>query len=128
MTNRGDEPGTPAHKREGFEARLEKALSRGKAKPSARLNETSAFGIATRLVAELVAGLVVGGGLGWFLDRWLGTSPWLLIVFFALGAVAGISNVFRAARQMNAIRTPEETQKSDDRSEHDRDKGDPRGR
>jgi ATP synthase protein I len=45
--------------------------------------------------------LVVGGGIGWLLDRWLGTSPAFLIVFFLLGAAAGTLNVFRAAKEMN---------------------------
>jgi len=35
-------------------------------------------------------------GAGWLLDRWLGTKPWLMIVFFFLGAAAGIMNVYRA--------------------------------
>ncbi|HET9904655.1 MAG TPA: AtpZ/AtpI family protein [Xanthobacteraceae bacterium] len=61
----------------------------------------SAFGFALRAGIELVAGLVVGGGIGWLLDAWLGTGPILLVLFFFLGAGAGISNVFRIARQMN---------------------------
>ena len=54
-----------------------------------------------RIGVELVAGLVVGGGIGWLLDRWLGTMPAMLILFFFLGAAAGIVNVFRTVRQMN---------------------------
>ena len=54
-----------------------------------------------RLSVELVAGLVVGGGIGWLLDRWLGTRPAMLLIFFALGAAAGMLNVIRAAKQMN---------------------------
>jgi len=54
-----------------------------------------------RLSIELVAGLVVGGGIGWFLDRWLGTRPAMLLIFFALGAAAGMLNVIRAAKEMN---------------------------
>jgi ATP synthase protein I len=46
-------------------------------------------------------GLVVGGGIGWLLDRWLGTSPLLLILFFLVGAAAGMYNVVRAAREIN---------------------------
>jgi ATP synthase protein I len=38
-------------------------------------------GLAVRLTAEFVAGILVGGAIGWFLDGWLGTSPWGLIVF-----------------------------------------------
>ena len=70
------------------------------ADPQARRG--TALGLAFRLAVELVAGLVVGGAIGWFLDRWLGTLPIFLLLFFVLGAAAGILNVFRTARQMQA--------------------------
>ncbi len=57
----------------------------------------SALGRAFRLSTEFMAGIIAGGGLGWVLDRWLGTSPWGLIVFLMLGFVAGIYNVMRAS-------------------------------
>jgi ATP synthase protein I len=50
-----------------------------------------AFAIST----HMVAGLGVGAGIGYFLDRWLGTSPGMLIAFFVLGAAAGFLNVYR---------------------------------
>lgn len=62
----------------------------------------TAMGMAFRVGVELVAGLAVGGALGWFLDGWLGTRPFLMLIFFALGAAAGMMNVFRTARAMNA--------------------------
>jgi ATP synthase protein I len=61
----------------------------------------TAAGWVFRLSVELVVGLVVGGGIGWLLDRWLGTSPLLLILFFLVGAGAGMYNVVRAAREIN---------------------------
>lgn len=57
----------------------------------------SAIGRAFRMSTEFVAGIIAGGGLGWVLDRWLGTSPWGLIVFLMLGFAAGTFNVVRAA-------------------------------
>ncbi|QEX15531.1 ATP synthase protein I [Hypericibacter terrae] len=66
----------------------------------------TAGGWAFRLSVEMVAGLVVGGGMGWLLDRWLGTSPVCLLVFFLLGAAAGTLNVFRTAKEMNRDDTP----------------------
>ena len=57
----------------------------------------SGFGMAMRVGVELVAALVVGVGIGLLLDRWLGTAPLFLVVFFFLGAGAGILNVYRAA-------------------------------
>jgi len=65
------------------------------------------LGIAGRFATELVAALIVGGGLGWGVDWLFGrfgfhTKPVFLIVFFILGAAAGIRNVMRAATELNA--------------------------
>lgn len=87
-----------------FEARLAEARRTENKGRRSELNETSAFGIATRLTAELVSGLVVGSLIGWLLDKVFDTSPIMLVVFFVFGAAAGVVNVFRAARQMNEKR------------------------
>jgi ATP synthase protein I len=64
-------------------------------------------GIAFRFATELVAALIVGGGLGWGIDWLFGhfgfhTRPAFLILLFVLGAAAGIRNVMRAANEINA--------------------------
>lgn len=59
--------------------------------------DASAMARGFRLSTELVAGVLVGAALGWLLDRWLGISPWGLIVFVLLGFAAGVLNVMRAA-------------------------------
>jgi ATP synthase protein I len=57
----------------------------------------SALARGFRLSTELVAGVLVGAFIGWALDRWLGISPWGMIVFLLLGFAAGVINVMRAA-------------------------------
>ncbi len=79
--------------------KAEKVRRAGEIPPEQR---ATSIGLAFRLATELVAGLIVGGGIGWFLDKWFGTKPVMLLIFFMLGVVAGILNVIRTARQMQA--------------------------
>ena len=58
------------------------------------------MGSAFKLGTELVAAVVVGTIIGFILDNWFGTKPWLIIIFFFLGATAGMLNVIRAAKRM----------------------------
>jgi ATP synthase protein I len=60
-------------------------------------SDPSAYAKAFRMSSEFVAGIVVGGGVGWAVDRALGISPWGLIVFLLLGFAAGVFNVIRVA-------------------------------
>jgi ATP synthase protein I len=62
-----------------------------------RAATASGYARGFRLSSELVAGVVVGAGLGWLLDRVLGIAPWGLIVFLLLGFAAGVLNVMRSA-------------------------------
>ncbi|MBE0531655.1 MAG: AtpZ/AtpI family protein [Rhodospirillales bacterium] len=95
----GDE--TPGGSLQDLDARLKRARSqeqsRSQGRSSVLRTPMSGFGVAFRIGVELVAALVVGVGAGLLLDRWLGTTPWFLIVFFFLGAAAGVLNVYRAA-------------------------------
>ena len=56
------------------------------------------FGKAFKLSTELVAAVVVGTIIGFILDNWFGTKPWLILIFFFVGVIAGISNVIRSAK------------------------------
>ena len=79
--------------------RLKRSTSSTTPAPSAPRPTTDASGVARglRFSTELVGGVVVGGLIGWFLDRWLGISPWGFIVFVLLGFAAGMLNLMRAA-------------------------------
>ncbi len=58
-----------------------------------RLAELSSLGLM--LPSSIIVGLV----FGYFLDRWLGTRPWCLLIFTVLGIVSGILSLFRALRK-----------------------------
>jgi ATP synthase protein I len=61
----------------------------------------SGLGMAFGVAAHMVAGLGVGAAIGYFLDSWLGTSPWMLGLFFFLGGCAGVLNTYRMAMGMD---------------------------
>jgi ATP synthase protein I len=61
-------------------------------------SDASAMARGLRLSTELVAGVIVGAGIGLLLDRWLGITPWGFIIFLLLGFAAGILNVIRTAK------------------------------
>lgn len=81
--------------------RLESELGRAEAEarppPDRAAADGRGMGLALRLASEFIAGILVGAGLGWLVDRLLGTSPWGLIVLLMLGFAAGVLNVIRAA-------------------------------
>ena len=67
-------------------------------RPASRTaTDHSALARGFRLSSELVAGVLVGAGIGWLIDRWLGTLPWGMFVFALLGFAAGVLNVMRSA-------------------------------
>ena len=109
MSDRGDKPTG----RDALESSEERALSARMRDLDRRLGESrvarkesapvgdrpagQGYGLAMRLGADFVAGIVVGAALGWGIDRLFGTSPWGLIVFLFLGFGAGILSLLRTA-------------------------------
>ncbi len=57
----------------------------------------NALGLAFRVGVELISAVAIGTAIGWGLDSWLDTRPWLMLVFIVLGGAAGIINVYRMA-------------------------------
>ncbi len=84
-----------------FKTRLKIAkLKREKQIISEGEKRGSFMGNAFKLGTEFVAAVGVGTIIGFILDNWFGTKPWLIIIFFFLGAAAGMLNVFRTAQRM----------------------------
>lgn len=82
--------------------RLDKARHAEEEKaPKASSGSGAALGKAYRMAIELVVAVVVGGAIGWYLDKWLETGPWLFVFFFFLGVAAGFRNVYKAAKMMD---------------------------
>jgi len=65
----------------------------------------SALGAAWRISIEIVVALVVCTAIGWALDYWFGTKPWLMLIFLFLGGAAGINNAMRTALKIDAQAT-----------------------
>jgi ATP synthase protein I len=92
--------------KEDFKARLEKAQQKQEEvswkRSDLKVEQSGAAGKAWRLSVEMVSALVVCGGFGWLLDKWLDTKPWLMLVFLVVGGIVGIYNVFKVARHLNS--------------------------
>jgi ATP synthase protein I len=80
--------------------RLDKARQRGEGRRMQ--SPPTLFGMALRFSTELILALAVGAAMGWGLDRIFGTRPVFIVLMSAIGAAAGIRNVMRTAREMNA--------------------------
>ena len=84
-----------------FKTRLKIAKSKIKKDILSDSEKRGSFmGTAFKLGTELVAAVGVGTIIGFILDNWFGTKPWLIIIFFFLGAAAGMLNVIRTANRM----------------------------
>ena len=75
-----------------------KNLKKNKAKNNS--SNAASLGKALKISTELVAAVVVGTTLGFILDNWFDTRPWLTIIFFVMGVTAGILNVIKSAKKM----------------------------
>ena len=104
--SRGDDKRGPPPEEAALSARLKslgERLERTSASRSSdgfssrSATDHSGFARGFRLSSELVAGVLVGAGMGWLIDRWLGSLPWGVFVLALLGFTAGVLNVMRQA-------------------------------
>ncbi|NMM43162.1 AtpZ/AtpI family protein [Rhodospirillaceae bacterium KN72] len=106
MTEGGEKPSS-----DDFDARLRAAKTAheersGRRRKSADGSEPKTgmegLGFALRVGTELVTATAVGVAIGFGLDYWLGTKPWLMILFVFLGGGAGVTNVYRLVSGMDS--------------------------
>lgn len=109
-TKRPEHDAKPRSATSDLAARI--ARAQGERKVSAERAQTSAARDMTglsrglRLGSEFIAAILVGAGIGYLLDLWLGTSPWILLVMVLVGFAAGVLNVTRSAAEMNKAAPP----------------------
>jgi len=85
-----------------FGERLEKSRRKENGVKDLQRSERSALGQAFRVGTELLAALLVAGAIGYGIDQLIGTKPWFMLGGLALGFAAGVLNVSRAMKEMNA--------------------------
>ena len=84
-----------------FKTRLEIAKKKAsKRNLYTKNNNPSPIGTAFKLSTELVSAVAVGTIIGFILDKTFDTKPWLILIFFFVGVVAGITNVIKSAKNM----------------------------
>ena len=81
------------NKEKNLSKRIDTALAKKENKQT--FNNKESLNIYYRVGTELLAGLLIGAGMGWTVDQWMSTTPLFLIIFFILGGVAGIYNLWR---------------------------------
>ena len=84
-----------------FKTRLEIAKKKFANKNNENsVNKSSVLGAAFKMSTEFVAAVAVGTIIGFIFDNWFGTKPWLILIFFFVGVIAGITNVIKSAKNM----------------------------
>ena len=87
--------------KDSLKTRLEIAKSKiSKKDPYKDRDQPSPIGAAFKLSTELVAAVAIGTIIGFILDKTFDTKPWLILIFFFVGVITGILNVFKSAKNM----------------------------
>jgi len=75
--------------------RIEIAIAKEGKSTTDNQADRSLVNMFSRVATELLAGLLIGAGVGWTIDHWLETKPWFLVIFLLVGGAAGILNLWR---------------------------------
>ena len=84
----------PDARLESLDERLDRAQRR-EAERAPKVQDDPSYRVGQLVLSQLIGGPLGGGVIGWLLDRWLGTAPWLMLTLLFLGFAGGIFNVFR---------------------------------
>ncbi len=104
---RSDKPGSVTSDLAARIARARRAEAAGDDATSAvQTRDMTGLSRGLRLGSEFIAAVLVGAGIGFLLDLWLGTSPWILLVMLIVGFAAGVMNITRTVAAMNKATPP----------------------
>jgi ATP synthase protein I len=88
----------PAHDDDALARRIAAArAAEASARDGVKREESRGWSIA----AEFIGAMLVGGFLGWVIDRWAGSGPWGMIVLLLLGFVTGLRSVLRQQKSID---------------------------
>ncbi|MBR1948837.1 MAG: AtpZ/AtpI family protein [Alphaproteobacteria bacterium] len=90
-----------------LEQKISELKSKENATPSNNINNTEfvrVSRIGLRIGVELFSAVIVGAGIGYLLDDFFGTKPWMLVVFLFFGGAAGILNVYRLSQKEDELK------------------------
>jgi ATP synthase protein I len=82
-----------------LDARIAKARAAEDARAGVGQPQRKGYGQGSRVLAELIGAPIGGALIGWLLDKWLGTSPWLLLILLVLAIVAAGRNIYRISQE-----------------------------
>lgn len=85
---------------ESLDARLKAAREREEERNRPKVQGADAnYRLGSKVLAELLGGLVGGGLIGWVIDRFADTSPWGLLVMLFLGIIVAFRNIIRISNR-----------------------------
>src|SRR5438270_1302877 len=106
----GEVPKLPPDARlESLDQRLDR-LQQEEAKRTAKRQPDESYRAGQLILSQLIGGPLGGGVIGWLLDRWWGTAPWLMLGLLFLGFAGGMFNVFRISGQQGGTSRPDQEQ------------------
>jgi ATP synthase protein I len=98
----------PDARLESLDERLNRAQRR-EVEVTPKVQDDPTYRVGQLILSQLIGAPLGGGVIGWLLDRWLGTAPWLMLLLLFLGFAGGMINVFRIAnRQAGSTRPKNE--------------------
>lgn len=96
MQNSDDNPKADDPRLDSIDDRLDRLDSALRPKKAGGAVEADPnYRMGSRVLADLIGGVAGGLLFGWLFDSWLGTSPWLMLVFLFLGIIVAFRNILR---------------------------------